>query len=230
MPDIDMSPRPTAETSSGLRPILRFSMVCLYFRLPMAGKRGLSLISEQIEVFAVFPVAHFEVEAGDLGFLDRAVVVDELLTKAAFQASIAFQGDERFAQGAGEKIRLRLVGRVGAGRQCELAIDAVEPRVDLRSEVEVGIRRRLADAVLDARSRVARPADDAQHGAAVLLAPGDAVGRERIGTVSLITVDRWRAERARCPCVRKEAGEVLLSGLGQILFLRHKGVDAIFSQ
>src|SRR5437667_11346184 len=211
MPDIDMSPRPTAETSSGLRPILRFSMVCLYFHLPMAGKRGLSLISEQIEVFAVLPVAHFQVEAGDLGFLNRAVVVDELLTKAAFQASIAFQGDERFAQGAREKIRFRLVGRVGAGRQCELAIDAVEPRVDLRSEVEIWVCRRLADAVLDARCRVARPAYDAQHRAAVLLAPDDAIGRERIRTVSLVTVDCWRAERARCPRVRQKPGEVGLS-------------------
>src|SRR5437667_5037596 len=211
MPDIDMSPRPTAETSSGLRPILRFSMVCLYFRLPMAGKRGLSLISEQIEVFAVLPVAHFEVEAGDLGFLDRAVVVDELLTKAAFQASIVFQGDERFAQGARKKIRFRLVGRVGAGRQCELAIDAVEPRVDLRSEIEIRVRRRLADAVLDARARVARPADDAQHGAAVLLAPDDAIGRERVGTVSLVTIYSGRAERARGSRVRQKPGEVGLS-------------------
>src|SRR5438552_8665961 len=211
MPDIDMSPRPTAETSSGLRPILRFSMVCLYFRLPMAGKRGLSLISEQIEVLAVLPVAHVEVEAGDLGFLDRAVVVDELLTKAAFEASIVSQGDERFAQGAGEKIRFRLVGRVGAGRQCELAIDAVEARVDLRSEVEIRVRRRLADAVLEARCRVARPADDAQHRAAVLLAPADAVPRERIGTVSLVAVDRRGAERARGSRVRQKPGEVGLS-------------------
>src|SRR5437016_7950617 len=209
MPDIDMSPRPTAETSSGLRPILRFSMVCLEEENVVCP-----CFSKQIEVFAVLPVAHFEVEAGDLGFLDRAVVIDELLAKAAFQASIVFQGDERFTQSAGEKLRFRLVGRVGAGRQCKLAGDAVEPRVDLRSEVEIGIRRRLADAVLDARSRVARPAYDAQHRAAVLLAPGDAVGRERIGTVSLVAVDRWSAERARGPRVRQKPGEVGLSDLG----------------
>src|SRR5438552_5909006 len=213
-----MSPRPTAETSSGLRRILRFSMVVEGY------------VSKQIEVLAVLPVADFEVEAGDLGFLDRAVVVDELLTKAAFEASIVSQGGERFAWGAGEKIRVRLVGRVGAGRQCELAVDAVEPRVDLRSEVEIRVRRRLADAVLDARARVARPADDAQHRAAVLLSPDDAIGRERIGTVSLVAVDRRGAERARCSRVCQKPGEILLSGLGQILFLRHEGVDAIFSQ
>src|SRR5258708_5599539 len=82
MPDIDMRPRPMAET---LMPLLPSSRCCMASPL------------EKIEIFPVFPVAHFEVEARDLGFLDAAPVVDEGLAEAFHEAFIFSQCGERVA-------------------------------------------------------------------------------------------------------------------------------------
>src|SRR5512134_2460371 len=99
-PDIDIRPRPSADTLIPLRPSSRCSMLP-----PQPKNRGQSPISvelsgppaptrvavsltsrksgsdpdfsKQVEVFAVLPIAHFDVEAGDLGFLDLAVILDE---------------------------------------------------------------------------------------------------------------------------------------------------------
>ena len=47
------------------------------------------------------------------------------------------------------------VGRVAGARGCELPLDAVQPRVDLRCDVKVGVGGGFTDAVLDAGGAVA---------------------------------------------------------------------------
>src|SRR5882672_12553253 len=197
MPDIDIRPRPTADTLMPLLPSVRISMVTL---------------SEQVEVFAVFPIAHFEVEAGDLGFLDPAKVFYKRFAESGAQRLVLSQRLEGLVQRAGQQVGLRLVGCVGRAGEVRPGGQAVEARVDLRGDVEVRVRRRLADAVLDARRGIAGAADDAQQRAAVLLAPDDAIGGERIGSVTLVAVDGRGAESASRPRVREQAGEPVLAG------------------
>src|SRR5882672_748731 len=98
MPDIDIRPRPTAETLMSLLPSVRISMVTL---------------SEQVEVFPVFPIAHFEVEARDLGFLDPANVIYKRFAESGAQRLVLSQRLERLVEGAGQQVGLRLVGRIG---------------------------------------------------------------------------------------------------------------------
>src|SRR5256885_3128144 len=138
MPDIDMSPRPMAETSSG--PHLRFSI---------------DRLSEQIEILALLPLADLEVEAGDLGFLDLAEIIDKRFSQAFPHDFVFAQGLESVGEGSGKHDRFSFVRRIGRWRQCQLAPQAVETGVNLRGEIEIGIRRRLADAVLDPRAGIA---------------------------------------------------------------------------
>jgi hypothetical protein len=46
--------------------------------------------SEEVEVLALLPVAHLEVEARHLGLLDAAVVLDELASEAVVQRTVGF--------------------------------------------------------------------------------------------------------------------------------------------
>src|SRR5260370_41187491 len=71
------------------------------------------LQSKQVEVLSMLPLAHFEVEARELSFLDPAVVVDKGLAEAFAQDSVVFQKIQSFRQRARQKIRLRFVRRVG---------------------------------------------------------------------------------------------------------------------
>ena len=93
--------------------------------------------------------------------------------------------------------------------------DAVEPRIDLRSNVEIGIGRGLADAVLQARRRVARPAEHAHHHAAIVARPDGAVRRERIGPVALVAVDRRRGENRGGARVSQQPAEEIPAGRRQ---------------
>src|SRR6185503_15016839 len=102
MPDIDISPRPSADTLMPLLPSVRVSMLTP---------------SEQVEVFAVFPIAHFQVEAGDLGFLDAQPVVDESIAEAGAQRLVLSQRLQRLVEGARQELGLRLVRRVGGAGQ-----------------------------------------------------------------------------------------------------------------
>src|SRR6185436_19398677 len=110
MPDIDIRPRPTAETLMPLLP---------------SGRISMAILSEQIEVFAVFPIAHFEVEARDLGFLDPAVVVDKSIAESGSQRLVLSQRLERLVEGAGQQVGLRLVGRIGRGAEVGARREAV---------------------------------------------------------------------------------------------------------
>src|SRR5918992_6386552 len=113
-PDIDMQPRPMAVTSIEVLPSLRFSIP-----VPLPE-------SEEIEVFALLPVAHLEIEARDLGFLDAAVVVDELPPEARVQCVVGLEVREGLGQRARQRLGARLVGCVGRGRQRQIARHAVE--------------------------------------------------------------------------------------------------------
>ena len=77
------------------------------------------------------------------------------------------------------------------------AAHAVEPADELRRYVQIRIRGGFADAVLQVRRRIARSPDEADHGTAVLTAPGDAVGHDRSRPIALVPVDRRRGEQAR---------------------------------
>src|SRR5262245_66643176 len=89
---------PTGETLMPLLPSARVSMV-----VPL----------EKVEVFPVFPIAHFEVEAGDLGVLDPTVIVDEIVAEAGAQRLVLSQSGQRIVQRARHRLRLGLVRRVG---------------------------------------------------------------------------------------------------------------------
>src|SRR3954468_18222376 len=102
--------------------------------------------------------------------------------------------------------------------------------MDLRGEIEVWVRRRLANAVFDARARIARAADDAEKRAAVLLAPNQAIGGERVGPVALVAVDGRRTERAGASGVIEQARQIVLSDLREVVPLGHEGVSPILGQ
>src|SRR3954451_11232988 len=69
--------------------------------------------SEHLEIFAVFPVRDFGLEALDLGLLDVDVVVDELGAERGAKERVGIKRDNRLAQGLRQQIGLGLIGRIG---------------------------------------------------------------------------------------------------------------------
>src|SRR5262245_64888269 len=114
--------------------------------------------SIQLEIFALLPLGHFELEAIDLGLFDRRIVVNEAVAEAGTKARARAERIERLVERLRQQLRLGLVRRVGGGPGIELAGDAVEPGDDLRGHVEIGVGCGLADAVLKMSRRIARPA------------------------------------------------------------------------
>src|SRR6185369_8510344 len=94
------------------------------------------IASEQVEILALLPLAYFEIETRDLGFLDAAEVVDECRAEPGLEAFVRAQRFERLGERLRQSLRLRFIRRVGRRPGIELPRDAVEARVDLRSEVE----------------------------------------------------------------------------------------------
>ena len=124
------------------------------------------------------------------------------------------QGVEPFAQ-ARRQLRAGRVRRVGLEAGLEPALQPVEAGVDLRRHIQVGVGHRLADAVLDARRRVAAGAEHAQHRAAVVAAPGERLRRHRVRTKAAEAVHRGRAERGHAATVREQAAEPVRADVGQ---------------
>src|SRR5688572_13356529 len=126
MPDIDIRPRPIAETLIPLFPSSRCSMTSLLdsqfgvrARIailiiaaraeaidPVSRQRNSGSDPElkQVEVLPMLPVADFEVEARDLGFLEAAVVVDEGIAEPVAQRLVDLQVLQRLFERARQEI------------------------------------------------------------------------------------------------------------------------------
>src|SRR5436190_14290463 len=110
------------------------SRVCFILRM---------IASEQVEILALFPLAHFEIETRDLGFLEAAEIVDERRAEALVEAFIGPQRQQRLGKRRRQLFCLRFIRSVGGRAGIQLLRDAFDARVDLRREVEVRVRRRL---------------------------------------------------------------------------------------
>ena len=81
---------------------------------------------KHLEIFALFPVRDFGLEAFDLGVLDVDVIVDELRAQRVAEKRIVLQREHRLAQCLRQQRGLRLIGRVRRRAGIEGAIDAVQ--------------------------------------------------------------------------------------------------------
>ena len=63
--------------------------------------------------------------------------------------------------------------------------------------------------------QIARLADDPHHHAAVVARPDRPVGRQRIGLVALVAVDRRRGERRSRATVREQSADIMPSDIGE---------------
>src|SRR5258706_276181 len=115
---------------------------------PPSPARG-EWYSEQLEIFALLPLRHLEVEAGELGLLDVREIIDEGVAETGAEARARAQRRDRLAERPRQQRRRVVVGRLGRLAGIEASGDAVEPGDDLRGHVEIRVRRRLADAVLE---------------------------------------------------------------------------------
>src|SRR4051794_37596977 len=79
--------------------------------------------SECREILALLPVAHFGIEAVDLGLLQLQVIVDEEIAEAGAENLVVAQGRQRLLERARQQRRLGLVGRVGGRAGLGLALD-----------------------------------------------------------------------------------------------------------
>src|SRR5260221_411095 len=137
--------------------------------------------SKKIEVFILFPLGRLALGdaivlqplpiAAELAAFELQVVIDEHVSQLMTEERALIQRRQRLAEARRQKRPVGGVGLIVARPGLELALDAVEPGDDLRRNVEIRIRRRLADAVLQARRRIALAAQDAHHGAAMVEAP-----------------------------------------------------------
>src|SRR5690348_13123586 len=127
MPDIDIRPRPIAETLMPLAPSVRIS-IGWSLRGPIIGRppQTRAGVSKPTEVFAMLPFAQFYGVAGDIGRLQAAVVVNERFAAARAQHLVFAQRLQRFAERARQKFGFRLVGRVGRRRRTRARGDSVE--------------------------------------------------------------------------------------------------------
>src|SRR5262245_14938312 len=161
---------------------------------------------EEIKIFPLLPFGRLvssipdaglvepTLEAADFVALELEEIVDEHFAKLLAEQRLAFERIERGRQALRQQ-RLVAPVRLHALRTgIELAGDAIEARDDLRHDEEIRIRRRLADAVFQARRRIANATQRTDHHAAMVVAPGGTVWCERIRPEAAITVHRRRGE------------------------------------
>src|SRR4029079_3158462 len=96
------------------------------------------IASEEVEVLALLPFAHFEVEAGDLGFLETAEIIDKRCAEPVAQALVGAQRLQSTRERRGQPFCVRFIRRIGWRPGIELLRDAVEAGVDLWSGREGG--------------------------------------------------------------------------------------------
>src|SRR6478735_6728876 len=106
--------------------------------------------SDPAEIFApleVVLVGRF-VETPLLALLDAREVADEIVAEGGAEAGVGPQRLECIPQAGGQLFGVAAIRCVGRGRRAQPALDAIESRVHLGGEVQVGVGGRLADAVL----------------------------------------------------------------------------------
>src|SRR5260221_13198027 len=174
--------------------------------------------SKKIEVFILFPLGRLALGdaivlqplpiAAELAALELQVVIDEHVSQLMTEERALVQRRQRLAEARRQKRPVGGVGLIVARPGLELALDAVEPGDDLRRNVEIRIRRRLADAVLQARRRNGPAAQDAHHGAPIVATPARAVPRQRARPESSISIYRGSGEHRGCNGVLEQSGEI----------------------
>ena len=177
---------------------------------------------------AMRPVMLFQPFLVTAGFvaLELEEIVDEHLAEGGGREHrVAFECVERGRQRCRQQ---RPVGGVGIVVRRGIApmLDAVEPGRDLRRDIEIRIGGGLADAVLQSGRRIARCAEHAHHHAAVVVAPGGAVGCERVRPVAAIAVDGRRRECRAGRRVAHQPTEIVEAERRQVVnrLLRHEQV------
>src|SRR5205823_2948428 len=106
---------------------------------------------------------------------------------------------------------------VVARTELERAFDAIQAGDDLRGDVEIRVRGRLAQPVLKAGPGVAAAAEYTHHRAAMVVSPAGAVRGEGIGLIAPVAVDRRRGEHGARRGVLEQAGEIGLTEVGKEL-------------
>src|SRR5262249_45717664 len=152
---------------------------------------SLHTASEQVQIFLLLPgsdlrsIGRFLLKAFDLRRLDVCVIVDESAAEPGPERFIGTQRDQGLAEIFWKQGGRRFVGRVGRGPRIQPARNAVEPGINLRSEIEIRICRWLADPVFKTGRGITRLAEYANHHAAVVAPPDGTIRRKRIGAIAL---------------------------------------------
>src|SRR5262245_4198805 len=214
---VDVSARARAISSAGAGTLdFTSSVPCMSY---LATPR-----SKQIEIFLLLPFGHFRVVARELGSLDGEIVVDESLSETFGKAAILGERSERLLERLGQGRCLRFVRCIRRRSGIELTRNAIAAGDDLRGHVEIRIRGRLTDAVFEPRRLITLPAKRTDHYAAIVVAPDHAIGRQRIGAIALVAVDRRRREGRCCTRMRKQPAQEVARELRQRLVRRHEGI------
>src|SRR5205814_3991260 len=85
-------------------------------------------VSKNPEVFALFPIRHFGLEALDLGVFNVDVIFDKSRAERIAEKPILFQRQHRFAKRLRQRRGLCLIRRVGGRTWTERPIDTVQSR------------------------------------------------------------------------------------------------------
>src|SRR5215469_12928474 len=104
------------------------------------------------------------------------------------------------------------VGRFGWRAGVEIAVDTIEPGVNLRSHIEIRIGERFAAAILKMGPWIALLAYDPHHGAAVVLGPYRLDRSYRVDAlIPPIAIDRRRREHTRRTGIGQQSGQKFAS-------------------
>src|SRR6185312_16564015 len=100
-------------------------------------------------------------EAGELSLLDMRIIIDEGAPETGAERLVSPERRACLTKRLRQRRRLHLVRCVRGRSRVDFSRNAVEPGMDLRGDVEIRIGRRLPDAVLQMRHRIARLSHDA---------------------------------------------------------------------
>src|SRR5882672_1876016 len=162
---------------------------------------------EEIKVFPLLPFGRFVACILDAGLLLPALettqlvalelekIIEKDIAELLAKQRLALERVERSRKARRQQRPVAHIGLVALRTRVARMRDAVEACDNLRHDEEIRVRRRLADAVLEPRRRIADAAERADHHAAMVVAPGGTIRRERIGPEAPIAVDGRGGER-----------------------------------